>query len=630
MSYMGKVCRGFAKVFLKITQGPSRSVVNSYTFFKMVLMLTLCQTILTEIIQRGSIISALYWLAIYPLTFALNYLLTLVFFLFFLILTGRLAITFILSTSSLVLLALSSLAKKQFLGDPLFPWDFLRLDQVWNLLPQYSGEIMLALLFLALLILGLLGSTRFLIPAYQASWPLRGCLLLIIGIIVPLVVFYRHTPLESALKQANIEHIYWAQSENSLKNGFLFGFAMNLESIMIVEPEGYNSAEIKRIMEENTPSTPALALGSAQPDSKPNIVFILNEAFWDPTVLPQVSYSQNPLPFFQELRQKQHSGTMVSPVFGGSTANVEFEILTGLSTTFLPQGAIAYQQYIEHPIPSIARTFKNNGYVTTAIHPYHDWFYKRNTVFPNLGFDNFYSLKDFPEAEIKGEYVSDLEVSKKIAAELHKTREPAFIFAITMQNHGPYPEKRYPEKDIRVQGNLSPEGQAILETYVQGVHDADQALMSLLKSLEHLNEPTVVVFMGDHLPYLGKNYLVYKETGYIKDNENKWTAADTLKMRSLPTAVWFNYPTGLPNWEILSAKYLGNHLLELAGLQGTSINNFLADLAEKLPVYEKTVNINQKGQVSESLPAELKALERDYWLLQYDILFGRQYYQEYL
>ncbi|HHV64286.1 MAG TPA: LTA synthase family protein [Peptococcaceae bacterium] len=612
MSYIAKVCQGFAKVF------------------RLALVLTLCQTILIEILQRGSIISMVYWLAAYPLIFVINYFLTLLTFFLILVLTGRLSITFIISTLIWVLLALASLVKKQFLGDPLFPWDFSRLDQVWNLLPQYSGEITLILLFLAIIILGLIGAARFLIPRYKASWLLRCCLSFAIVIIVPMIVFYRHTPLERILKQANIEHIYWAQSENSLKNGFLLGFVMNLESIMIVEPEGYNQDEIKRIIEENTPSAPAFAVGKAQLDSKPNVVFILNEAFWDPTVLPQVSYSQNPLPFFQELRNNLHSGTMVSPVFGGSTANVEFEILTGLSTTFLPQGVIAYQQYIERPIPSIAQIFKNNGYVTTAIHPYHAWFYKRDKVFPYLGFENFYSLKDFPTAEIKGEYISDLEVSKKILNELYKVKEPAFIFAITMQNHGPYPKNRYMEQVIKAQGNLSPEGRAILETYVQGVYDADQALAYLINSLKNINEPTVVVFMGDHLPYLGKDYLVYKETGYIQESEHKWTADDTLKMRSIPIAIWSNYATDMPKWDRLSAKYIGNYLLDLAGLQGTFINNFLNDLAEKLPVYEKTVNINQAGLISEVLPDELKALERDYWLLQYDILFGHQYYREYL
>jgi phosphoglycerol transferase MdoB-like AlkP superfamily enzyme len=628
---MAKVFRGFAKIFAKVNKQKQQRVLSSYSFFRFILFLTLIQTIAIETIQRGSMFSAFYWLAANLQIFVLNYLLTILICLFLMSLTGSLRPTVILSSFTLILLAMASLVKTQLLGEPLFPWDFLRIDQAWNLLPQYSGEITIILIFLGLLALGLMIAGEFLIPKYKASWLLRSVLFIGIVILVPILVFYRHTPLEIILKKADIEHIYWVQTENSMKNGFLLGFTMNLENTMIFQPGDYNSTEIGRIIEENTSSIAALSADSRnQPSIKPNIIFVLNEAFWDPVELPNVSFSKDPIPFFRYLKNNYQSGTMISPVFGGSTANVEFEILTGLSTKFLPQGSIAYQQYIKQPIPSIPSLFKANGYVTTAIHPYYDWFYKRDTIFPLLGFENFYSLKDFKDAEIKGEYIGDLEVSKMIASQIQKTQEPAFIFAVTMQNHGPYSEDRYNKKDISVKGNLSSQAKGILETYAQGLCDADDSLRNLIDQINQLGEPTAILFLGDHLPYLGKDYLVYKQTGYIEGSETKWSMDDNLKMKSVPFVTWSNFGVNIQHEGKVSSQFLGNYLLDLAKVEDNFIFNFTRDFAEKLPVFGRNVNIDIDNKTLNSLPDYLQMFEQDYWLIQYDILFGQQYYSNYI
>lgn len=628
ISYMVKGFREFAKKLSKLKKRKKR-VISSYSCFRFILFLSLIQTVMAEAIQRGGLFSALSWVFADLPVFMLNYLLTLLLCLFFISIIGRLLPAVICSSVFLILLASVSLVKKQFLGDPLFPWDFSRLDQAWDLLPEYATEFIIVAILFGLFVLGLLVVGRMLIPRYKANWITRSTLFLFIIVVVPVLVFYRHTPLDAVLKKGDIEHIYWMQSENTLRNGFLLGFMMNIENIMIFQPESYNATNIERIVTDNLPDKAVLAKGTNTEHAvKPNIIFVLNEAFWDPTLLTEIEYSEDPIPFFRELRKNQVSGTMISPVFGGSTANVEFEILTGLSTKFLPQGAIAYQQYIERPLPAIPDLFRANNYVTAAIHPYHDWFYKRNEVFPLLGFDNFYSLKDFQDAEKSGEYISDREVSKMIISQIRETKEPAFIFALTMQNHGPYPEKRYSSNAIEVTGPLTPQSKEILETYTHGLKEADTALKELIKGLQKLDEPSAVIFMGDHLPFLGKEYLVYKQTGYITGNENQWSAADTIKMRSVPFIIWSNYGKEFKD-QTLSSQYIGHFLLDLAGIEDSFLSNFTREMSEKLPVYGKTVNIDNEGKGLKQLPDDVKKLEEDYWLLQYDILFGQQYYKDY-
>lgn len=625
-SFMGKVFRGFVRKIFTASKKLRPNDLSAYAFCRVIVILTLLQTFFIESIQRKDVIAVLYWLAQNTQIFLINATIVLVITLFFISLTGSLQGTVFLSSLFFVLLSFSNMVKKQFLGDPLFPWDLFRVDQVLDLLPKLSGEIVITLIFL----IGLAGALLFicirLIPYYHLKWVARLSLMLGVLILVPLVIFYRHTPIQTAFKKADIEHLFWIQSENSLHNGFLLGFTMNLEHTMLFEPDNYSPETIEKIIKKNRQNTTAEPKTSQTLPEKPNVIVVLSESFWDPTQLPGVKFSEDPIPYFRDLRNKNGAGTMVSPVFGGSTANVEFEILTGLSTKFLPQGAIAYQLYIKDSLPALPQLFKDQGYAVTALHPYHKWFYQRDIIYPYLGFEHFYSLDDFAGAEIKGEYISDLEVSKKIIEQIDKTQEPAFIFAATMQNHGPYPEDRYPEKQITVSGNLSDSGKESLETYVQGLKDADESLRLLVEHYKKSAEPTVIVFFGDHLPFLGKDYQLYRETGYIEDKEKSWTPEENLKMKSVPFVVWSNYPRPIPDIKSISAQYLGLYLLDLAGLPDNNVFSFVRTFKEILPVHSKTVNLDNKNNLESHIPGEYQPIEDEYWLLEYDLLFGQKYY----
>jgi len=628
ISFMAKVFRGFVRKIFTASKKLRPNDLSAYAFFRVIVILTLLQTFFIESIQRKDVIAALYWLAQNTRIFLINATIVLIIMLFFISLTGSLRGTVFFSSLFFVLLSFSNMVKKQFLGDPLFPWDFLRVDQVLDLLPKVSGEIVITLVFL----IGLAGALLFicfrLIPYYHLKWVARLSLMLCVLILVPLLIFYRHTPIQTAFKKADIEHLFWIQSENSLHNGFLLGFTMNLEHTVILEPAKYSPETIAEIIDKHRPNPAAQPKTSQSLPEKPNVILVLSESFWDPTVLPGVQFSEDPIPYFRDLRKKSGSGIMVSPVYGGSTANVEFEILTGLSTKFLPQGAIAYQQYVKDSLPALPQLFKNQGYAVTALHPYHEWFYKRDIVYPHLGFEHFYSLDDFAGAKIKGEYIGDLEVSKKIIEQIDKTKDPAFIFAVTMQNHGPYPEDRYPEKQITVSGNLSDSGKEILETYVQGLKDADESLKLLIEHCKKSAEPTAILFFGDHLPFLGKDYLLYRETGYIEDREKSWTLEENLKMKSVPFVVWSNYPMAIPDIKSVSAQYLGLYLLDLAGLPDNNVFRFVRTFKDILPVHSKTVNLDDKNNMRSRIPSEYQQIEEEYWLLEYDLLFGQKYYDQ--
>ncbi|MGI5902221.1 MAG: LTA synthase family protein [Desulfitobacteriia bacterium] len=623
---MVKACLGFVKKL----RNRKRKDLSRGGFIKYLLLSSVFFVFLNEIIQRASLTQVLSWIGKNPLIPVLNIFLAVLVILFFLLLTGSLTSSLLLSFYILVFFATTHRVKKQLLGEPLFPWDFCRADQVINLLPQYRAEFTFILLGLGLFfIISFLGC-RFFLPRYRITWRSRVLILIVLVVLLPGTIYYRHTPVEEILKKANIENIFWQQSANSLTNGFLLGFAMNLENLMVFEPPGYKEEAIAKISEKYSLAKAVFSSLDSKEKTKPNLVIVLNEAFWDPTLLPNIQFSKDPLPFFRQQSAEHISGIIVSPVFGGSTANVEFELLTGLSTSFLPQGTIAYQRYIERPLPALPNLLKAEGYSTIAIHPYEDWFYNRNLVYPLLGFDSFYHLDDFKLAVKKGEYVADIEVSKKIIEELQSSSQPAFIFALTMQNHGPYSKNRYEEREITVEGPVSDEGKDILETYVQGVKDADRSLEYLIDFLSTWEEPTIVFFAGDHLPYLGKDYKVYRETGFIQGFENEWSLEEKLKMKSVPLLIWSNYEDfSAADIGPFSFSFLGPYLLEKSGLQPNFLFNFGKNFASNYPVFVQNLVLDKDKNFVNLSSKELEAFKKEYWLLEYDLLFGEQYYFQY-
>lgn len=609
--FMAKVFRGFAKDNKKNIDNKRESISGPVLLFLAVVFLLV---LVIESVQRESIGGTLAWLGKESLSFFLNYLLAVLISLFLLAVFGSYRWGLVVSAIIFIFFSLANSVKIQFLGEPIFPWDFTRLDQVVNLLPQIAGETVFILAVLGITVIGLIIAAKLLIPELKFRTSHRMAAALVALFLLALAAFYPFTPLKTSFPAGN-----GSQAGNYLNRGTLLSFFGNIEKMVIIPPQDYSQEEIQRIIRENEAVIP-----SDRQQVKPNIIIMLSESFWDPLVLPGLNFSQDPIPFFRELSGDSVK-TLISPVYGGSTANVEFELLTGLSVNHLPEGLIAYQQYVHQPLPSLAWIFKQNGYGTTAIHPYHAWFYRRDEVYPLLGFDKFLSLDDFSGAEIKGEYIVDTEVSHKIIEQAENSEGPFFIFAVTMQNHGPYPEDRYDNTTIKISGEISDQGIKILETYTEGLTDSDLSFKILIDYFSESDKPTLIVFLGDHLPYLGKDYLVYKETGFVGKEDNKWSLEDELKMKAVPMAVWSNYPADYSGSDTVSPSFLGAYLLEMAGVQKNNILNFAGNMAQKLPVYHKTVSINKQGLKLRQLPPDLKKLENDYFLLQYDLLFGQQY-----
>ncbi len=569
------------------------------------LMIPLVTLLALQIFYNGNLFSVYAWIIEYPKQFLVSYILMFGIINVFYGLPRKayLAVSGILFGLFSVL-GFISRQKLNIKGSPLLPTDFSIAKEAIEI----SGRFKDVYIWMALITIGAFVLIVLLLkftPQEKYKWSQKAAVFL--TSLTLLTVFYTaFGPIQKAfaLQLNNL-----SQKMNYEENGMMLGFALNAEYLKVPEPVNYQESAIKQVVEGSE------ATYATDPDFKPNIIFVMSEAFWDPTLMKNVSFSEDPMPFFRSLQKSQTSGTMLSPVYAGGTANTEFEVLTGFSTQFLPNGAIPYAQYVTKPIEALPTILQRQGYATSAIHPYDNWFYNRNNVYKDLGFDKFISKEHFNSPELKGQYIRDTELTKKILDEVKATDKSDFIYATSMQAHGPYASTPDPQNKIKVSGsNLSPASQAMLENYSNTLADVDQSLKQLIEGLEQSDEPTEVIFFGDHLPLLGNDYSVYKEAGFIK-GDNSYQ--DYLDIHSVPFVTWNNFSTSKQDLS-LSSNFLGTYALQLAQKSGSCMTDFLSNLMKN----DSDIVINQDYLSQEKItPTEVN----QYKLLQYDLMFGNDF-----
>jgi phosphoglycerol transferase MdoB-like AlkP superfamily enzyme len=593
-----------------------------------------------EMLTRANPAKSLHWLISYPLPATICFVILLAIYLLLLALVGDVLWGLLLTAILLVVVSGVSGAKFGFLGEYLYPWDFMLAGQLLKLFPDLlkgvnAPALAGALLLLITAPLGMYAAQR----RFQAlkvrvkGWGVRlGMLAVSVALLYAFAL--QVAPVKKLYAQWAIQDINWDQTANYHTNGFLLGFALNTKNAIVFPPRDYNEKAILEIVDEiakaggrESAEPPAKdVFAQRQAAQKPNIIIVMDEAFWDPTLLGAERFAEDPLPTVH----KYQSGWMLSPQFGGGTANVEFEVLTGMSVSFLPQGSIAYQQYVKKPIPSMVSLLAEQGYAPIAIHPYSRWFWDRDDVYEYMGFREFFSEVNFVNPVRRGPYIADSEVARRIMDVVEAEREPVFIYAVTMQNHGPYEANRYGAEQLKVSGEAMTEStRSIVESYAQGAADADQALREMIEHFGSSDEPTIVAFFGDHLPYLGPGYQAYKEMGLIPgggEGEGVWSLQQWQTMRSTPLVIWSNVRNAKPpKAPLISPSFLGPVLFDFAGLEKPLYYQFLEQYMSVMPGFTTNVKSDGQGRLFRETPESYKELVEKYRKLQYDILFGKRY-----
>lgn len=363
--------------------------------------------------------------------------------------------------------------------------------------------------------------------------------------------------------------------------GYPYCLATTIFNTGISCPRDYSEAAIKKI-EKSESGLPETG------EKRPNIIFLQLESFFDPTLVNFLNISEDPIPTFRKLMKEYSSGYYKVPSVGAGTANTEFESITGMSLRYFGPGEYPYKSILkETTCESAPYVLKNLGYSTHAIHNNEANFYGRKNVFANLGFDSFTSEEYMSEQDDTNpnDWMRDRNLTKYIMEALESSDDPDYIYTISVQGHGDYPEEpMIDDPKITVTGGESEAVNNKWEYYCNQIYEMDQFVKELTETLSKYDEDVVLVMYGDHLPTMGLK---------VKDVKNRY-------LFQTEYVIWDNM--GLEKKDANVAAY-----------------QMAAEVMDRVGIHEGNIfRFHQARRQTKNYQVDLETL-------QYDILYGKQY-----
>lgn len=409
-----------------------------------------------------------------------------------------------------------------------------------------------------------------------------------------------------------------------VEHGGLLVLMRSAVFLHLEEPEGYSEKAVWQLEQDLEEKLPEAAVPSEQ--KLPNILVIMDEAFADLQAIGDFETNEDVLPFYHALTDNTVKGLAYVSVFGGDTANSEYEFLTGDSMAFLPAHSSPFQTFIKTPMDSLVSKLKGLGYQgMTAMHPYHRKGYNRTAAYERLGFERFCSEEEFAdETRLVREYVSDEADFDWLIHAFEEAKglsdAPVFLYNVTMQNHGPYGQAfdNLPDTIQITSDHVKVKEKA--QRYLNLARLTDDAIAKLIGYFSEVEEPTVIVLFGDHQPGLAADFY-QSVTGSDRTQAEGETA---MKYYRVPYLIWSNFDSPAEIDNEISLNFLQTKMLERFGLPLSSYDRFHVDLRNTFPIITAQGSYDAQGQFYEAGSKKLTS-QNDYqaysWLSFYH-LFG--------
>lgn len=518
-------------------------------------------------------------------------------------------------------LGIATQQKSIYRGEPLYPSDVYFLKDFTFLFDMVDIWVVLSII-IALIIVFVFMIVIFFKQRKSNKKRDNKCLVLrIAGLIVITVVLgyvYQFNQPDNKVKDLFNNRVSWisySQEANYSQNGVVSGLLYNLQSPAVDRPEDYSQEAIKKIYDKYVKEAQNINSDRDGSLEDVNVIYVMSETFSDPLEIEGIKISNDPIPHFRNLTSQNIHGKSFSQGYGGGTANIEFEALTGISIEPLATNITTPFIQLSGQIgefPTVLDYFENYKHELTAIHPYNTTMYKRLENYNSIGFDNSIFQEDMTYSENIDDntFISDESAFNEVIDVLNKTQEKDFIHLVTMQNHKPYVNK-YSHVDFEVSGapyNLE------VSHYAQGLQYSDNAFKSFLDKIDNLQEKTIVVFWGDHLPsFYGKE--LFDLNGHVT-------------MHETPLLFYSNFEKDNIDIGTISPMHFFNHVLSISGEKVTPYTAMLQRMENILPALEKGFyferETNIKNERTQLKPSTQLLLE-EYDLILYDITTGENY-----
>ena len=549
-------------------------------------------------------------------------------------LIGRLWLALGFVSAIAALLAVANRTKSALRGEPLFPTDVGFLSQPGFLVDMVPGStVLLGLGGMAVLVAGSWAvgrlAARFFPHVTQGVgrrvvWGARAGRVLVAVVCLGLLNLATDfndpgNAWRNVFDSQVVKWRGWQQQDNYRENGFVAGLLYNMHVDAMARPEGYSEAAVDAVSRRYVTRARRLNRGRSGSLADTNIVVVLSESFTDPTWLTTVRFPEDPIPRTRALMSRTLSGRMLAPGFGGGTANVEFEVLTGQSMgQFEPQLSVAYEQLVgnyDH-YPSAVTWFEERGHLPLALHSFSARMYDRADVYEAFGFDRFVTQEAMRhQTRNDGPFIDDSSLFLETLDLMRDNSAPLFLNVVSMQNHMRY-RHRF-DDPINPSGLPAPFAEPAGQ-YARGIERTDVYLKKYIAALRKLPEPTDVVFYGDHLPGDAYPSQLEQREGALTSHQTPWfiwSNRDKVPPRQMPTVSPMQFlPMLFDALDVPVPPYYG----------------LLHDLREQLPAMGvgMYVDANDRPLRRTQLTPEQQRVLDDYRLIQYDLSIGKRYSEE--
>ena len=530
-----------------------------------------------EVISRHSVARAWEYLVVSPRAFLFNtYMIFVTYFIVYIF--KRRVFTRIIITVLWLVLGIVNGYMLSVRVTPFNAQDLLVLGDAITMIEQYLNWIQVILIVLAILVV-----IAWLVTMWKRGAIYEGKIYRIPAILLAMTAILSINPMTEAMIQNRIVSNYFGNIAFAYEDyGLPYCFAASLFNTGIDQPEVYGEAVINKVDAEGL-----LTEIRYDAEVKPNIILMQLESFFDTNEVEFFTTSEDPIPVFRYLMENYTSGYCKVPSVGAGTANTEFEVLTGMNLRYFGPGEYPYKTLLKYQeTESVASALKKFGYGAHALHNNGGNFYSRADVFNNMGFDT-YTSKEFMNVlqYTENGWAKDNVLTDYILSSMDSTEQQDFVFTITVEGHGDYPEEKVIENPkIQILG-LEEEGlKNAWEYYVNHLYETDRFIADLISELEKRGEPTVLIMYGDHLPTMGleaedlesrylynTNYVIWDNIGLEKEDKN------------------------VPTYQLVATVF------EKLGIRSGAVFNYHQDRQES------------------------KYYMKDLELLQYDILYGENY-----
>ena len=532
-------------------------------------------------------------------------------------LTGRAWAAYLISAVPTVGCALVNYYKIQLRGDPFLAADFRLLRTAGGILGHYHLDLSRVVL-VAVGGAGLMLLLTLLLPRRALRGKrLRACGTLACLALVPLLYTQVYMDFDTYRATVNNDAIRneWSDVEIFVSRGFWYPFIRSVSKAFPKPPEGYSAKNAEAVLAE-------YADADISPEKRVDVVGVMGEAFADLTDFPMLADQAAVRRLYaplHELEEKSVSGDLLTNIFAGGTVDSEWGFLTGYS----------HHSDFRGDVDSFVRYFKTQGYDAVYRHPGYGWFYNRSNVNQYLGFDGsvftdngFGELVDPRSAPFRSDKVLFDYLYRELSA---RTAEdaPLFSFSVTYQNHGPYDDKTTSGTAYLTPAatGWSEASCHILNNYLGGIADTVAELVRFTGELDALERPVVLVFFGDHKPWLGNDAAVYQEIGVDLDLE---TIDGFANYYATPYLIWANRAakrvldadfTGAG--ETISPCYLMAALFDRCAWEGPAFMQLQRDMRALTPLLHERELFLDGGALTDTLSPEAAEAYRQYGWAEY-------------